>query len=201
MLQVPAQLTAEEGLSRSRLTVFFRLLLALPHLVWWYLWGSVATILYLVVVIVAVINGALPGWAHGFYAAYTRYQLHLFAYLSLAANPYPGFIGEPGSYPIDVAFEEPERQNRWSMGFRWLLAVPPLLLSGALGSVSYSGNIGLLDVVPFLAWFACLARGEMPRGFRDAVVYALGYVTQSYAYVFLLSPRYPSADPVAAPAA
>src|SRR3954453_16218964 len=143
MLQVPAQIKVlDDDRGRSRLTVFFRLLLALPHLVWWALWSVVAWVLYLVVVIVAVINGALPGWAHGFYAAYTRYQLHLFAYLSLAANPYPGFIGESGSYPIDVGFEEPERQNRGTMGFRWLLAVPPLLLSGALGSVSYSGNIG-----------------------------------------------------------
>src|SRR3954463_2839430 len=114
MLQLPAQLTvADNDLHRSRLTVFFRLLLALPHLVWWYLWGSVATILYLVVVIVAVINGALPGWAHAFYAAFSRYQLHLFAYLSLAADPYPGFIGEPGSYPVDAQFEPPAPQSRW----------------------------------------------------------------------------------------
>src|SRR6476620_2615984 len=85
------------------------------------------------------------------------------------------------------------------MAFRWVLAIPALLLAGALGSVSYSGNIGVLDVVPFLAWFACLARGEIPRGFRDTLVYALGYLTQAYAYLFLLSPRYPNADPVAAP--
>jgi len=112
MLQLPAQLSADEDLGRSRLTVFFRLLLALPHLVWWYLWGTVASIIYLVVVIVAVINGALPGWAHSFYAAFSRYQLHLGAYLSLAANPYPGFIGEPGSYPVDAQCEPPAMRGR-----------------------------------------------------------------------------------------
>jgi hypothetical protein len=146
-----------------------------------------------------VINGALPGWAHAFYGAYTRYQLHLGAYLSLAANPYPGFIGEPSSYPVDAEFAAPERQGRWSMGFRWLLALPAFLLAAALGAVSFWGSIGVLVVIPFLAWFACLARGSMPPGFRDGLVYGLGYMTQANAYFWLLSPRYPNAAPAAVP--
>jgi hypothetical protein len=194
MLQLPARITVDDDLVRSRLTVFFRLLLALPHIVWLYLWGSVATVLYLVVVPVAVINGALPGWAHGFYGAYTRYLLHLSAYLTLAANPYPGFVGAPGSYPVDAEFGPPGPQGRWSMAFRWLLAVPALLLAAAMGAVTVWGTIGILVVIPFLAWFACLARGRIPQGFRDALVYGLGYTTQAYAYLWLLSPRYPSAD-------
>lgn len=197
MLQLPAQLTVEDDLRRSRLTVFFRLLLALPHLVWLYLWSVVAGLLYLVVVPVAVINGALPGWAHDFYAAWTRYLLHLTAYLTFAANPYPGFVGEPGSYPVDATFEAPQPQSRWSMGFRWLLCIPAFLLAGTLGGITLWSTLGILTVVPFLAWFACLARGSMPPGFRDAMVYGLGYVTQAYAYLWLLSPRYPSADTAA----
>jgi Domain of unknown function (DUF4389) len=200
MLELSARVTDQDDLGRSRLTVFFRLLLALPHLIWWELWGLVATLIYPIVALVAVINGALPGWAHSFYGALTRYSLHLYAYLTLAANPYPGFVGEPGSYPVAAEFPPPARQNRWSMAFRWVLAIPPFLLAAAMGGVSAYGSIGILFVLPFLGWFAALARGSMPRGMRDALVYALGYTTQVYAYFFLLSDHYPSADPAAIPA-
>jgi len=36
----PIRLDLEGDLRRSRLTVGFRLLLALPHLVWWGLWAG-----------------------------------------------------------------------------------------------------------------------------------------------------------------
>ena len=42
MAQHPVRLSIEDDLSRSRLTVFFRLILAIPHLVWLLLWGIVA---------------------------------------------------------------------------------------------------------------------------------------------------------------
>src|SRR3954453_6993559 len=201
MLQLPVRITAADDLRRSRLAGFFRLLLALPHLVWLSLWSLEAYVLYLFVAIAAVINGALPGWAHAFYAAYTRYVLHLGAYLTFAANPYPGFIGEPGTYPIDAAFDEPQPQNRWSLAFRWLLAIPALLLASTMGAIGLWSSVGILTVIPLLGWFVCLARGAMPQGFRDATVFGLGYTTQAYAYFFLLSPRYPSADPVTVPVA
>ena len=201
MLQLPARITVADDLRRSRLTVFFRLLLALPHLVWLYLWSLAAYVLYLFVAVAAVINGALPRWAHGFYGAYTRYLLHLGAYLTLAANPYPGFVGEPGSYPVDADFGEARPQNRWSMAFRWVLVIPALLLAGTMGAVIGWSMGGILIVIPFLGWFVCLARGAMPQGFRDAAVYGLGYTAQAYAYLFLLSPSYPSADPAAVPVA
>src|SRR4051794_24812740 len=115
MLQLPAQLTAaDDDLSRSRLTVFFRLVLVVPHLVWLYLWGRAAQFIAIFTWIAAIILGRLPRWAHGFFSAYVRYQLHVYSYLSLAANPFPGFIGEPRSYPIDADMADgPERQNRW----------------------------------------------------------------------------------------
>jgi hypothetical protein len=45
MLQLPARITVDDDLRRSRLTVFFRLLLALPHIVWLYLWSFAAWLL------------------------------------------------------------------------------------------------------------------------------------------------------------
>jgi hypothetical protein len=47
----------------------------------------------------------------------------------------------------------------------------------------------------FLGWFFALARGRMPRGLRDLIVYALSYAAQLWSYLLLLTDRYPSSDP------
>ena len=38
----PIRLILSDDLSRTRLTVFFRLILAIPHLIWLGLWGIAA---------------------------------------------------------------------------------------------------------------------------------------------------------------
>jgi hypothetical protein len=195
MVELPVQVTVrDDDLRRSRLTVFFRLLLAIPHLVWLYLWASVAYIVAFIGWVAALFTGRLPRWAHEFLGAYIRFTVHLAAYLSLAANPYPGFVGAAHSYPVDLDIAPPERQNRWAVLFRLVLALPAALLAGY-------GTGALLFVIPFFAWFACLAQARVPRGFRDALVYAIGYSAQATAYLLLLTPRYPTSDPAAAPAA
>src|SRR5687768_18522396 len=72
-----------------------------------------------------------PGSLHRFLANYTRYTVHLTAYLCLAASPYPGFSGD-GSYPIDVEIDPPARQRRLGAAVRLILALPALVLSSAL---------------------------------------------------------------------
>ena len=208
-------LVVTDDLRRSRLTVFFRLLLALPHIVWIVLW-SIATVVAAVAAwVAALVTGRPPAGLHRFLSAFTRYSVHLAAYLFLAANPYPGFTGEPG-YPVDVDLPEPAPQPRWKTALRLVLAVPALLLtavvgSGAIGgsggrtgqeaepdywSFAFSGG-GVVAVCAFLGWFAILARGRMPNGLRDLAAYGIGYTAQTYAYVLLVTDRYPNADPEA----
>jgi len=189
----PVQLAVEDDRRRSRLTVFFRLLLALPHIVWLYLWGLVALLALIVDWVATLAAGRSPDALHRFLGAYIRYQTHVVAYLMLAANPFPGFLGKPGSYPVDLRIAPRERQNRWTVLFRVLLALPALLISGAYG--------GLVFVAAFLGWFAALVRGEMPVGLRNAIALGLRYQQQLNAYIYLLTPSYPYSGPTASAAA
>ena len=50
----------------------------------------------------------------------------------------------------------------------------------------------VIYVVAFLGWFAALVLGRMPKGLRDLGAYCLRYQTQTYAYLMLLTQRYPS---------
>ena len=45
------------------------------------------------------------------------------AYLYLIGNPFPGFAGERGSYPIELRIADRAPQNRWTVGFRLVLGV------------------------------------------------------------------------------
>lgn len=177
-----------DDLRFSRLTVFFRLLLAVPHIVWLLLWGIVTLFAVIANWFVTLFGGTPASGLHAFVSRYVRYQLHVYAFLYLVANPFPGFTGEAGSYPIDLVVPEPARQNRWKTGFRIVLAIPALLVSTALG-------YGLL-VAAVLTWFVALARGAAPWGLRNYSAYSLRYQAQANSYLALLTDAYPHASPL-----
>jgi hypothetical protein len=204
------QLVVEDDLKRSRLTVFFRLILAIPHLIWLVLWSIAVFFVAIANWLVTLVAGRPAPPLHRFLSHYVRYLVHLYAYLWLVANPYPGFVGEEGEYPVDVRLPPPEAQARWKTLLRIVLALPALVLasvfsstggaiaggSGRNRSFSYNAS-GLGTTVAVLGWFASLARGRMPNGLRDAGAYSVGYNAQALAYLLLVTDRYPNADPVA----
>jgi Domain of unknown function (DUF4389) len=216
----PIRLVVQDDLDRSRLTVFFRLLLAIPVVFWVVIWGIATFVASFVMWLAVLINGTAPSSIHDFVAGWVRYATQVNAYLYLAGNPYPWFRGSTG-YPIDLEIDPPARQNRWSAGFRLLLAVPAIILASTLGSGLFFGGpgggagsssgggeeyaastsisfVGVTAAAAFLAWFAILVRGAAPRGLRDLTAYALGYGAQAVGYLFLLTGRYPTSDPALA---
>jgi hypothetical protein len=179
----PIRLVVTDDLRRSRLTVFFRLLLAIPQYVWAILWSLAVAVVVIVAWLLALVTGRVPDGIHAFLAAYTRYTTHLSAYLWIAADPYPGFTGEPG-YPVDVDIEPPAPQNRLTVLVRLILAIPAAIVVNVLQNVAW--------VVAILAWFYALATGRMSKGMRDLLAYCVRYQAQAYGYVLLLTQRYPS---------
>jgi hypothetical protein len=198
-----------EDLERNRLTVFFRLLLAIPHFIWLGIWTFGVLIVAFVAWFVVLISARMPDGMHRFFAMYLRYATHVYAYVSLAANPFPGFLGDR-SYMVDVEFDPPERQNRWKTAFRLFLAIPALALTSALeggfgSSSSYSSDsstsegglraAGVLTACAFLAWFYALATGRAHEALARLQFYVLHYGAQTGAYLLLLTDRYPTSDP------
>ena len=179
----PIGLILTDDLRRSRLTVFFRLLLAVPHFVFVSLWGIAAMLAVLVAWFAALFTGSVPGGLHDFLAAFLRYSTRVSAYVFLLADPFPPF-SSGGSYPVDVRIDAPEPQGRLTVLFRIVLAIPALLLVYVFRGVN--------QIVAFLAWFYCLATGRMNEGMRNLSAWLLRYETQTYAYIMLLTGRYPS---------
>lgn len=210
MSEHPVRLLITDDLERTRLTVGLRLLLAIPHYIWLLLWTILALLAGIANWLATLALARSPAPLHRFLAAYVKYVTQLYAYLRLAANPYPSFDA-PDGYPIDLEIAPPARQGRVTVALRLPLALPAGVIAGLLvgntGStlMSSSGTItarlaqgGLAGIVALLGWFVCVARRRMPRGLRDAAAYALSYGAQVWAYLLLLTDRYPDSDPMTA---
>jgi hypothetical protein len=179
----PIELAVTDDLRRSRVTVLFRLLLALPHYLWVYLWAFAVFFAWFMAWVITLVGGRLPQPLHAFLEGFLRYTTHLNAYLYVVANPYPPFGGEPG-YAVDLEVAPSARQNRWKTAFRLVLAIPAFVLASLLGQVLFLIAIG--------AWFIALFAGRIPRGLRDFAAYCLRYQQQTYGYLLFLTDRYPS---------
>jgi hypothetical protein len=209
----PVRMRVTEDPSRNRLTVFFRLLLVIPHWIWLSLWGLFALVLVLANWFAVLFTGKTPASLHRFLSAYVNYATHVYAYLSVAANRYPGFTGDPG-YEVDLEFDPPAPQSRWSVVFRFFLALPALMLAVVLVGFGSGGNyssrtadsafsstgasfqiIGVLATAAIVTWFYALLRGRALEGTVRLSWYAIHYAAQTYAYLFILTDRYPNSDP------
>ena len=179
----PIHLVVTDDLERNRLTVFFRLLLALPHLIWVAIWGIAVFFAVIAAWFVGIFTGRVPDGIHDFIATWVRYATHVNAYFSLAADPFPDFGGAPG-YPVDVVIAPPQKQSRLTIFFRGLLAIPAYIVLYLLGYVA--------QIVMFFAWFIALFTGHLHSGLRDVLVYWLRYAAQTYGYQLLLTQKYPS---------
>jgi Domain of unknown function (DUF4389) len=180
----PVRLIVNDDLQRNRLTVFFRLILAIPLLLWAALWGAISVLAYIVNWFATLIMGRSPDGLHNFLATFRRYTTHVRAYLLLVADPYPQFTGRPGTYPIDLEIDPLEPQNRLTVFFRWILAIPVLLLTNILSNLS--------QLLAVFSWFIALVMGRVPEGLRNFAALAIRIETQTYAYLLLLTDRYPS---------
>jgi Domain of unknown function (DUF4389) len=184
----PVRAVVTDDLERPRLTILFRLFLAIPHVVWILLWSLVVLLIAPFVWILAVILGRLPRALHRFFAAYVRYAIHLLAFVYVIGRRFPGFTGREGSYGIDIEIDPPERQHRLTILFRFFLALPAFVVASALGGVAF--------VIAFLGWWYALVKAAMPEGMRNLGVTCLRYSAQTYAYGLFVTGRYPYAAPV-----
>lgn len=194
-MSYPVTFEADYVERRSRLTTFFRLILAIPLAIWLYLYEIVALVVVLIAWFAIVITGRYPEGLYNFVANFTRALTRITAYAALLCDPYPSFGGrDDPSYPVRMTFAGPlERYSRWKTFFRFILAIPIAVLRYVIGL--------LLQITSVAAWFVIVILGRLPRGLFDVMVLANSYTARSDAYLFLLTETYPPFQDETSPAA
>ena len=181
----PVSFEADYVEQRSRVTAFFRLLLAIPVFIWLSLYGIAATVVCVLAWFAIVITGRFPEGMYKFLADFIEVEVTATSYAVLLSEPYPPFLASSKpDYPVRMYFAGPlPKYSRAKTFFRMLLAIPILILR-------YVANI-MLEVCAFAAWVVSVALGRLPRGLFDPMVLANSYIARSDAYLFLLTETYP----------
>jgi hypothetical protein len=170
---------------RSRLTTFFRLILAIPHIIFLYFYGLAAGVVVIVAWFALLFTGRYPQGMYDFVAGSLRYSTRVYGYIWLLTDEYPPFSGSAGTdYPVDLNIGAPKSEySRLKVLFRIILAIPVLIIHYAMQIVA--------EVGAFIAWFAIVALGRQPKGLQDMIVLGTSYQQRAYAYLALITEDWP----------
>jgi uncharacterized protein DUF4389 len=182
--QHPIRLVVADDLQRHRLTVLFRLIMAYPALIYLFLWTIPIMFVLIAQWFYTLFKQRPHPRMHAFIGRYVRQYTAVTAYVLLLAEPYPNMRGLEGDYPIDLQIDSPAHQAWWKTLLRVILVIPAYILAYIF---NYLGQI-----VAFLMWIVGIIMGRVPKGLRDFASYLLRYQTQTWAYLYLLTDRYPA---------
>jgi hypothetical protein len=167
---------------QRRLTVAFRALLAIPHVIVLLLLGIAAAVVLVLGWFAALALGRLPGFAQRYLSGYLGYGTRLNAYLYLLVDRYPPFALHATDYPVHLELY-PTRLNRLAVLFRIILAIPAVVVAAVLGAG--------WEVCAFFLWLAVLIVGRTPEPVFGATAAVVRYQMRLQAYTMLLSAAYP----------
>lgn len=170
---------------RSRLTTFFRYLLAIPHFIFWFIYFIAFYIVEIVAWFALMFTGRWPQGLYDFACNFVRYATRLSAYFALGVDQYPPFSGAPDdNYPVRVHFAPPlDHYSRLKVFFRPIYSILAVVICYALGIV--------MSIVSFLSWFVIVFTGRQPISFQNALNMCLSYTTKADGLIFLITETYP----------
>ena len=103
--------------------------------------------------------------------------------LAPPVQPNPPGVFEPDRAPVLMAFAGPTKQNRLTVFFRYILAIPQLIVLSFVGIAA--------EIVLVIGWFGALFMGRLPRFAADFLPGYLRWQVRVYAYLALLTGQYP----------
>jgi hypothetical protein len=181
----PVQLAVAAPARQRRVTVAFRLLLAIPQFFVLFFLAIAAMVVAFLGWWGALFMGRLPDFAASYLTGYMRWSVRVRAYLMLLTDVYPPFtLEDDPSYPVRITLSQ-ERLNRAAVFFRFILCIPADIV---VAIISY----GASTIVSFIAWLITLIAGKLPASLHQAFTATLRYSTRLSCYTFLLTPTYPS---------
>ena len=89
-------------------------------------------------------------------------------------------------YPARIDIQTPEELDRWRALAQWIMAIPHLIIAGALEYVA--------GAVAMISWFVILFTGELPPALANLQIMILRYTTRVETYAGFLYDAYPAYD-------
>jgi hypothetical protein len=165
----------------SRLTTFFRPIMAIPILI---VLGLLSTSIAFATGLMIVFRVKYPRWWFDFQQELARLQTRVGAYGALLTDVYPSTTDEQTVH-LELDYPNVEQDlNRWLPLVKWLLAIPHYIVLLVLGVLAFFAVV--------VAWFAILFTRRYPRALFDFVVGVTRWGLRVRAYMaLLLTDAYP----------
>jgi hypothetical protein len=179
----PVRFDVEYPESLSRLLIFVKWLLAIPHFLILYALSILAGICAFIAFFAILFTTKYPRGLFDLVLNYQRWNANASAYAGLLRDEYPPFSWEPGKYPVTFEVDYDESLNRWLPLIKWLLVIPHILVLVVLGIIAM--------VIWIIAFFAILFTGSFPRGMFDFIVGVNRWSYRVNAYIYLMTDAYP----------
>jgi hypothetical protein len=179
----PVLVAFASSVPQSRLTVAFRIFMAIPQLIVLWLLGIAAIVITIIGWFGALFTGRLPVFAADFLSGYLRWLSRVYAYAYLLTGVYPPFTLDDADYPVRLAVM-PGRLNRLAVLFRFFLLIPCWIVQAV---VTY----GALTIFMFVTWLIVLIRGQMPDSIHQALAAVLRYQVRTLGFALMLTSAYP----------
>ena len=182
----PVQYEADFNPEPNRWTTFFRLLLAIPWVVVAAFWGLLFVFTHLFAWVAIIFTGRYPAWLYEFNSGVVRFGVRTSAWIYLQTDQWPPFsLDDDPNYPIRVNIAPAaERQSRLKAFFRWILALPVLLV------LSY-GTSYIQMLAALVAWVTIVFRGYMPEGINSMLTFVNSFHARVFGYLAFLTDDYP----------
>ena len=186
----------------SRLSTFFRIILAIPLLIFLAILGGsfnfssfsggnartlvvggggIVGALLLAHWISILLRGRPIGWMWGTLVAIQRFSVRAYSYLLLITDRYPPFEGD---WFVQYEVERPERISRKQLViWKTLTSIPHFFLLAVIGFAVAACEV--------FAWFAILFTGRFPVGLRDFVAGWMRWGARVTAYWMSLRDEFP----------
>jgi ribosomal protein L40E len=191
----PVRFEADYPQRLSRLSTFFRIILAIPLAIFVTILGGSASFLapgmsfsfglinfvLFIYAIAVLLRGRPPRWMFETIAAIQRFLLRAYTYFILMTDRYPPF---DGVWPVRYEVDRPERISRWQiLIWKTIMSIPHFFVLAVLSLV-----VGILT---FVAWFAILFTGRYPQGLYNFSAGWLRWYARVGAYWMSLTDEFP----------
>jgi hypothetical protein len=185
----------------SRLSTAFRIILAIPVLIFLALlgganfdfnsWqgtetggmfaGTFAGGIVLAIWATILVRGNIPHWLFDFQVGLNRFAIRAYSYVALLTDRYPAFEGD---WDLNYDVEYPDRLSRWRLFFwKLITSIPHFIVLFFLAIAAF--------VVVIIGWFAILFTGAFPRGLHAFALGVLRWGARVEAYFQSLTDAFP----------
>ena len=191
----PINLRGELTMPPSAGLWLIKWLLAIPHYFVLFFLYVAFVVVWIIVFFAILFTGKYPRGLFDFTVGVLRWtwRVGFYSYQALGTDKYPPFSLEPDpDYPADLEIAYPERLSRGLVLVKWwLLAIPHLIIVGLFQGGFGDGMVGLVFILAIIAAVILLFTGRYPGDIFKLVVGMNRWSFRVYAYVALMTDKYP----------